>query len=351
MGGVVPDIVSTTGLRKEFRGFAAVRAVDLRVAEGSVHALVGPNGAGKTTLFNMLTGFLAPSAGRIEIAGKDVTGEPPERIARLGVARSFQITTLFPALTARDHVELALQARTTLGWRFWRSDKQLRRFRDRADELLGEVGLANHAEVPAGVLAYGRKRALELAVALALDPRLLLLDEPTAGMGAEDIDNTVTLVKRVAKNRTVVLVEHNMSVSQHNALPLLRDRRRRVSNRWNRLGVDSHRAPQATASTLHVGSCWRVAAAVVVRKLARSGRAGEPAGGSSAHKRTRDGSDVVASAAQSVGVWPRNRLRSAPARILRARDVHNPRDGRTSVCQTIAAAARVSGCLLNGPGC
>jgi branched-chain amino acid transport system ATP-binding protein len=212
MGGVVPDIVSTTGLRKEFRGFAAVRAVDLRVAEGSVHALVGPNGAGKTTLFNMLTGFLAPSAGRIEIAGKDVTGEPPERIARLGVARSFQITTLFPALTARDHVELALQARTTLGWRFWRSDKQLRRFRDRADELLGEVGLANHAEVPAGVLAYGRKRALELAVALALDPRLLLLDEPTAGMGAEDIDNTVALVKRVAKNRTVVLVEHNMSV-------------------------------------------------------------------------------------------------------------------------------------------
>ena len=208
----MPDIVSTTALRKEFRGFAAVRDVDLRVAEGSVHALVGPNGAGKTTLFNMLTGFLTPSAGRIEIAGKDVTGEPPERIAGLGVARSFQITTLFPALTARDHVELALQAKTTLGWRFWRSDKQLHRFRDRAEELLASVGLEKVADVAVEALAYGRKRALELAVALALDPRLLLLDEPTAGMGAEDIDGTVALVRRVANGRTVVLVEHNMSV-------------------------------------------------------------------------------------------------------------------------------------------
>jgi branched-chain amino acid transport system ATP-binding protein len=212
MGGVVSHIISTTGLRKEFRGFAAVRDVDLRVAEGSVHALVGPNGAGKTTLFNMLTGFLTPSAGRIEIAGKDVTGEPPERIARLGVARSFQITTLFPALTARDHVELALQARTTLGWRFWRSDKQLRRFRDRAEELLASVGLDTVADVAVEAFAYGRKRALELAVALALDPRLLLLDEPTAGMGAEDIDSTVALVRTAAEGRTVVLVEHNMSV-------------------------------------------------------------------------------------------------------------------------------------------
>src|SRR6185503_13394653 len=209
MGGVVPDIVSTTALRKEFRGFAAVRDVDLRVAEGSIHALVGPNGAGKTTLFNMLTGFLTPSAGRIEIAGKDVTGEPPERIAGLGVARSFQITTLFPALTARDHVELALQAKTTLGWRFWRSDKQLHRFRDRAEELLASVGLEKVADVAVEALAYGRKRALELAVALALDPRVLLLDEPTAGMGAEDIDGTVALVRRVANGRTVVLVEHN----------------------------------------------------------------------------------------------------------------------------------------------
>jgi branched-chain amino acid transport system ATP-binding protein len=208
----VGTIISTQGLRKEFRGFVAIHEVDLRVSDGSVHALVGPNGAGKTTLFNLLSGFLVPSAGRVEIGGRDVTGLAPERIARLGVARSFQITTLFPALSAREHVELALQAGTGLGWRFWRSDRQLRRFRDRAYELLAEVGLSEVAEVPAGVLAYGRKRALELAVALALDPRVLLLDEPTAGMGAEDVDRTVDLVRRVARGRTVVLVEHNMSV-------------------------------------------------------------------------------------------------------------------------------------------
>jgi branched-chain amino acid transport system ATP-binding protein len=208
----VRAIISTLGLRKEFRGFVALHGVDLTVDEGSVHALVGPNGAGKTTLFNLLSGFLQPSGGRVEICGRDVTGMPPERIARLGVARSFQITSLFAALSAREHVELALQASTGLGWRFWRSERQLGRFRDRAEALLAEVGLANFSDIPAGVLAYGRKRALELAVALALDPRVLLLDEPTAGMGAEDIDNTVALVRRVAGGRTVVLVEHNMSV-------------------------------------------------------------------------------------------------------------------------------------------
>jgi len=208
----VPDIVSTTALRKEFRGFAAVRDVDLRVAEGSVHALVGPNGAGKTTLFNMLTGFLTPSAGRIEIAGKDVTGEPPERIAGLGVARSFQITTLFPALTARDHVELALQAKTTLGWRFWRSDKQLHRFRDRAEELLASVGLEKVADVAVEALAYGRKRALELAVALALDPRVLLLDEPTAGMSPAETARITALIAGLDRTLTILIVEHDMDV-------------------------------------------------------------------------------------------------------------------------------------------
>jgi branched-chain amino acid transport system ATP-binding protein len=209
---VVRAILTTRGLRKEFRGFTAVDGVDLAVAEGSVHALVGPNGAGKTTLFNMLTGFLRPSDGTIDLDGRDITALPPERIAGLGVARSFQITTLFPALSARDHVELALQARTTLGWQFWRSDKQTRRFEAEAMRLLDDVGLADAAETPAGALAYGRKRALELAVALAVRPRLLLLDEPTAGMGAEDIEGTVALVRRVAEGRTVVLVEHNMSV-------------------------------------------------------------------------------------------------------------------------------------------
>lgn len=205
-------IISTHGLRKEFRGFVALHGVDLQVTEGTVHALVGPNGAGKTTLFNLLSGFLKPSDGRVWIAGREVTNLPPERIARLGVARSFQITSLFPAFTAQAHVELALQAGTGLGWRFWRSERQLRRFRDRAAELLADVGLAAATDVPAATLAYGRKRALELAVALALNPRVLLLDEPTAGMGAEDIGTTVALVRRAARGRTVVLVEHNMSV-------------------------------------------------------------------------------------------------------------------------------------------
>jgi branched-chain amino acid transport system ATP-binding protein len=205
-------VLRARGLAKEFRGFRALGGVDLDVTEGSVHALVGPNGAGKTTLFHLLTGFLRASAGRIELGGKDITGLAPERIAALGVARSFQITTLFPLMSAREHVELALQARTGSGWWFWRSDRMLERFRPRAVELLDEVGLAEVAEVAAGALAYGRKRALELAVALALDPRVLLLDEPTAGMGVEDVDRTVELVRRVRAGRTVVLVEHNMSV-------------------------------------------------------------------------------------------------------------------------------------------
>jgi branched-chain amino acid transport system ATP-binding protein len=205
-------ILQARGLGKRFRGFQALDGVDLDVAEGSVHALVGPNGAGKTTLFNLLTGFLRPTRGRITLGDRDVTGLPPERVAALGVARSFQITTLFPQVTAREHVELALQARTGLGWRFWISDRRLGRFRTQALELLEQVGLAGAAETPAASLAYGRKRALELAVALALDPRVLLLDEPTAGMGVEDVDRTIELIERVRAGRTVVLVEHNMSV-------------------------------------------------------------------------------------------------------------------------------------------
>lgn len=200
------------GLVKEFRGFRAVDRVDLEVEEGAVHALVGPNGAGKTTLFHLLTGFHKPTAGRILLGGRDLTGRSPEQIARAGVARSFQITSLFPQLTPRAHVELALQSGTSLGWRFWRSDRRLECFTTRAMELLDEVGIAGHADIPAAALAYGRKRALELALALALEPRVLLLDEPTAGMGAEDVDRTVELVRRIRAGRTVVLVEHNMSV-------------------------------------------------------------------------------------------------------------------------------------------
>jgi branched-chain amino acid transport system ATP-binding protein len=207
-----PPVIETVGLSKQFRGFTAVNAVDLAVSEGDVHALVGPNGAGKTTLFNLLTGFLRPSGGQIKLAGHDITGASPDRIARLGVARSFQITSLFEQLTLRQHVELALQATTTLGHRFWISDRVLSRFAGRTGELLEQVGLAGLADVPAGALAYGRKRALELALALALDPKVLLLDEPTAGMGLEDVQQTVELIRRVRAGRTVVLVEHNMSV-------------------------------------------------------------------------------------------------------------------------------------------
>ncbi|MFC7545328.1 ABC transporter ATP-binding protein [Plantactinospora sp. GCM10030261] len=205
-------LLTVRGLTRDFRGFRAVAGVDLDVVDGTVHALVGPNGAGKTTLFNLLTGFLRPTSGRIELDGRDVTGLPPERIARLGVARSFQITSLFPQLSGQEHVELALQSPSGLGWRFWRSAKLMRRYADRARELLDMVGLADVAEVPAEALAYGRKRALELAIALALEPRVLLLDEPTAGMGLEDVDRTVELIQRVRQGRTVVLVEHNMSV-------------------------------------------------------------------------------------------------------------------------------------------
>lgn len=202
----------TSGLCKDFRGFRAVDAVDLEVGRGSIHALVGPNGAGKTTLFNLLSGFLTVSAGRIELNGTDITGLQPEQIAHLGVARSFQITSLFENLTPLEHVELALQGMTSDGLRFWRSSRSMRKFAARAKELVDEVGLSALSHKPAGLLAYGQKRALEMALVSALDPQVLLLDEPTAGMGVEDIDRTIELVRRIAVGRTVVFVDHNMHV-------------------------------------------------------------------------------------------------------------------------------------------
>ena len=207
-----PVVLSARGLTKDFRGFTAVKAVDLDVVEGEIHALVGPNGAGKTTLFNLLTGFLKPSAGTILVHGKDLTGKEPEQIAHEGVARSFQITSLFDNLTPLEHVELALQSMAGGGMQFWRSDRSLARFRDRADELVAQVGLSALADRPAGELAYGQKRALEMALVLALDPSVLLLDEPTAGMGREDVDRTIELVRRIAEGRSVVFVDHNMHV-------------------------------------------------------------------------------------------------------------------------------------------
>jgi branched-chain amino acid transport system ATP-binding protein len=209
--GTMP-VVETHNLVKEFRGFRATNEVNLRIAQGHIHALVGPNGAGKTTLFNLLTGFLKPTSGRINIFGHETTGLEPEQIARLGVARSFQITSLFEQLTLLEHVELALQSVTNLGYRFWLPDKALARFREEAMALLEQVGLMHLHFKPAGSLPYGQKRALELALALALKPKLLLLDEPTAGMGVEDIERTIELVRRVRAGRTIVLVEHNMTV-------------------------------------------------------------------------------------------------------------------------------------------
>ena len=205
-------LLRTRGLTKEFRGFLAVNHVDITVAEGTIHALVGPNGAGKTTLFNLLTGFLSPSSGTILYRGQDITGKAPEQIAHLGIARSFQITSLFDQLTGLEHLELALASPTGLGMRFWRSESKMGQFRARSLDLMDQVGLSTLAHKPAGSLAYGQKRALELALALALEPSLVLLDEPTAGMGLEDVDRTIALVKQVAKDRTVVLVDHNMHV-------------------------------------------------------------------------------------------------------------------------------------------
>ena len=204
--------VETHALAKDFAGFRAVNGVDLRLEEGRVHALVGPNGAGKTTLFNLLTGFFAPSSGRLLLFGGDATGLRPDQIARRGVARSFQITSLFEQLSVAEHVALALQARTDGGYRFWVGERSLWQFDAPARALLAEVGLDDQADRTVQHLPYGQKRALELALALALAPRLLLLDEPTAGMSAADVQRTIALVGRIRAGRTVVLVEHNMGV-------------------------------------------------------------------------------------------------------------------------------------------
>lgn len=208
----MPALLQTRSLTKDFRGFTAVNAVDLSVESGTIHALVGPNGAGKTTLFNLLTGFLTPSSGTIEFEGQDITGRAPEQIAHLGIARSFQITSLFDQMTLLEHLELALASPTGLGMKFWRSSQRMGQFKERSLDLLDQVGLARRPGQLAGSLAYGQKRALELALALALNPTLLLLDEPTAGMGVEDVDRTIALVQKVAQGRTVVFVDHNMHV-------------------------------------------------------------------------------------------------------------------------------------------
>jgi branched-chain amino acid transport system ATP-binding protein len=208
-------ILETRGLTKEFRGFVAVKDVDLRVRRGTIHALIGPNGAGKTTCFNLLTHFLVPTRGRISFNGRDITGRRPAEIARLGLVRSFQISAVFPHLGVLENVRIALQRGRGRSFDFWRSERVLEGLRGRALALLEAVGLADFAATPAVELPYGRKRALEIATTLALEPEMMLLDEPTAGMAHEDVDRISALIKQVARNRTVLMVEHNLGVVEH----------------------------------------------------------------------------------------------------------------------------------------
>src|SRR5216110_1082290 len=208
-------ILETEDLTKEFVGFVAVNGVTLRVARGTIHALIGPNGAGKTTCFNLLTKFLQPTRGRITYKGSDITAQAPAEVARLGMVRSFQISAVFPHLTVLENVRIALQRQRGGSFDFWRSRRVLDRFNERALALIDDVGLSDVVQVTAVELPYGRKRALEIATTLALDPEMLLLDEPTAGMGHEDVDRIAALIKKVAANRTVLMVEHNLSVVEN----------------------------------------------------------------------------------------------------------------------------------------
>ncbi|NGO55621.1 ABC transporter ATP-binding protein [Allomesorhizobium camelthorni] len=205
-------ILSAAGLTKEFKGFLAVNNVDLKVARGAIHALIGPNGAGKTTCFNLLTKFLQPTRGTIVYNGRDISAMQPADIARLGLVRSFQISAVFPHMTALENVRIALQRQRGDSFDFWRSERVLSTLNGRALELLDEVGLAEFADALAVELPYGRKRALEIATTLALNPDMLLLDEPMAGMAQEDIERISGLIGRISKNRTILMVEHNLSV-------------------------------------------------------------------------------------------------------------------------------------------
>ncbi|MBI5067619.1 MAG: ABC transporter ATP-binding protein [Deltaproteobacteria bacterium] len=205
-------ILITEGLRKEYMGFVAVNGVDLQVRRGSIHALIGPNGAGKTTVFNLLTRFQAPTAGRIVYKGRDITRERPADVARQGMVRSFQISAVFPNLTVRENVRVALQRKLGTSFHFWKSDASLRVLHERAEELLAAVDLEAYQDTVAVELPYGRKRALEIATTLALEPELMLLDEPTQGMGHEDVGRVVELIRRVSAGRTILMVEHNLSV-------------------------------------------------------------------------------------------------------------------------------------------
>jgi branched-chain amino acid transport system ATP-binding protein len=205
-------IIETRALTKEFKGFVAVADVDLQVRRGTIHALIGPNGAGKTTVFNLITKFLEPTAGTILYKGRDITRAKSADIARQGMVRSFQISAVFPRLTVLENVRIALQRKLGTSFHFWRSQSSLDVLNDRALELIEAVGLGGFADSHAVELPYGRKRALEIATTLALEPEMMLLDEPTAGMGHEDVGRVAALIRKVAAGRTVLMVEHNLSV-------------------------------------------------------------------------------------------------------------------------------------------
>jgi branched-chain amino acid transport system ATP-binding protein len=205
-------ILETRNLVKEFKGFVAVSDVNLSVRSGSIHGLIGPNGAGKTTVFNLLTKFLPPTRGTIWFKGQEITRQNPAEIARRGIVRSFQISAVFPHLTVLENVRIALQRRVSSSFQFWKSETSLDVLNARASELLDQVGLDGLTHVVAVELPYGRKRALEIATTIALDPEVLLLDEPTQGLGHEDVNRVKDLIRRLAANRTVLMVEHNMSV-------------------------------------------------------------------------------------------------------------------------------------------
>ena len=205
-------ILETKNLTKEFKGFTAVNAVNLQITRGHIHALIGPNGAGKTTCFNLLTKFLVPTSGQILFNGKDITAEAPAQIARQGIIRSFQISAVFPHLSVMENVRIGLQRSLGTSVHFWKSSDSLNQLNDRAMALLEEVDLTSFADTITVDLPYGRKRALEIATTLAMEPELMLLDEPTQGMGHEDVDRVTALIKKVSVGRTILMVEHNMNV-------------------------------------------------------------------------------------------------------------------------------------------
>ncbi|MFZ6645597.1 ABC transporter ATP-binding protein [Undibacterium sp. TJN25] len=205
-------ILETTNLTKEFKGFTAVSQVNLKVQRGHIHALIGPNGAGKTTCFNLLTKFLVPTSGQIMFNGRDITSARPAQIARQGIIRSFQISAVFPHLSVMENVRIGLQRSLGTSFHFWKSQNSLSLLNDKAMELLAQVDLTEFADTITVDLPYGRKRALEIATTLAMEPELMLLDEPTQGMGHEDVHRVTELIKKVSVGRTILMVEHNMNV-------------------------------------------------------------------------------------------------------------------------------------------